>query len=336
LEKREWTPAGLLELSGSYWSTCALHAAVKLDVFTFLADATMAADELATELACDNRALVMLLNAMAALGLLDKQGEEFTDTPFAAKFLSRDSHGYLGHIIMHHHHLVSGWSRLDEAVKSGKPVRERVSHEDVESSRESFLMGMFDLANLLAPKIVSQIDLTGRRRLLDVGGGPGTYAIYFAKQNPELDAVICDLPTTRSFAERTVAHFDLSDRVGFIAVDFEKEELPEGFDVAWLSHVLHGIGPETCATILKNAVTALEPGGLILIQEFILDDSRVAPVFPALFSLNMLLGTPEGQAYSEGELIGMLKDAGATDVHRLPIELPNGAGIIAGIVPQNH
>lgn len=336
MEKRNWTPAELLELSGSYWSTCALHAAVKLDIFTFVAGAPMAADELALELGCDSRGLGMLLNAMSALGLLEKQGEGFIATPFAAKFLSRDSHEYLGHIIMHHHHLVSGWSNLDQAVKSGKPVRERVSHEDVESSRESFLMGMFNLANLLAPKIVPQIDLSGRRRLLDVGGGPGTYAIYFAKQNPWLDTVVCDLPTTRSFAERTVAHFDLSDRVGFIAVDFEKDDLPKGFDVAWLSHVLHGIGPKTCARVLKNAVTALEPGGLILIQEFILDDTRDSPAFPALFSLNMLLGTPEGQSYSQGELIQMLRDAGATDVRRLAIELPNGAGIIAGMVPQSR
>lgn len=333
MENKDWTPAQLLELSGGYWSTCTLHAAVKLDVFTPLSTGLLTSEDLASWLACDRRGLDMLLNALVALGLLEKQGDHFGDTAFTAKFLSRNSHDYLGHIIMHHHHLVSGWSRLDEAVKTGSPVRERASHEDEESSRESFLMGMFNLANMLAPRIVSQIDLAGRRRLLDVGGGPGTYAIYFAKENPGLDAVICDLPTTRSFAEKTVAHFGLSDRVGFVAVDFEREGLPKGFDVAWLSHVLHGIGPETCADVLTNAVAALEPGGLILVQEFVLDNTRDAPVFPALFSLNMLLGTPQGQSYTESELIDLLRAAGATDVRRLPIELPNGAGVIAGVVP---
>ncbi|MBJ6750320.1 methyltransferase [Geomonas anaerohicana] len=333
MELKEWTAATLLELSGSYWSTCTLHAGVKLNIFTPLASTPMTTVELAGALNCDARALAMLLDALAALGLLKKEGRLYAATPFTAKFLSRTSPDYLGHIIMHHHHLVAGWSRLDEAVKTGQPVRERVSHEDVESSRESFLMGMFNLAMLLAPKIVPQIDLQGRRRLLDLGGGPGTYAIHFCLHNPQLDAVICDLPTTRSFAEQTVARFELSDRIGFVAADFEQDDLPEGFDVAWLSHVLHGIGPDACVRVLKKAVQALEHGGLVLIQEFILDDKKDAPVFPALFSLNMLLGTPEGQAYSQGELFDMLEQAGATDVRRLPIELPNGAGVIAGGVP---
>ena len=332
--KKIWKPAQLLELSGGYWSTCALHAGVKLGVFTPLSTATLGADELARQLNCDSRGLSMLLNALAALELLEKNGDRYAATPFAASYLNRNSPDYLGHIIMHHHHLMSGWTNLDQAVRSGKTVRERVSHEDVEASRESFLMGMFNLAMQLAPLIVPQIDLSGRRRLLDLGGGPGTYAIHFCRQNPELRAMVCDLPTTRRFAEQTVERFGLSDRISFVERDFESEELPGGFDVAWLSHVLHGIGPATCASVLGKAVSALEPGGLILVQEFILDDSKDAPLFPALFSLNMLLGTPEGQSYSEGELFGMLAAVGATDLRRLPLQLPNGAGVIAATVPS--
>ena len=333
MEKKNWTPAQLMELSGGYWSTCTLHAGVKLDVFTPLSTEQLSAGELAKRINCDVRGLGMLLNALAALELLEKKGETFAATQFAAKFLCRTSPEYLGHIVMHHHHLMSGWTNLDQAVRSGEPVRKRASHEDAESSRESFLMGMFNLAMQIAPMIVPQIDLSGRRRLLDLGGGPGTYAIHFCQQNPELSAVVCDLPTTRSFAEQTVARFGLSDRISFVARDFESEELPGGFDIAWLSHVLHGVGRKTCQTVLDKAVAALEPGGMILVQEFILDDSKDAPVFPALFSLNMLLGTPEGQAYSQGELFDMLAAAGATNLQRIPLELPNGAGVIAGVAP---
>ena len=333
MEKSIWTPARLLELSGGYWSTCALHAGVKLDLFTPLAAGPLSPDELAGRTGCDLRGLDMLLNALAALGLLVKTGETFAATPFAGQFLSRTSPAYLGHIIMHHHHLMAGWANLDQAVRTGAPVRERSSHEDVESSRESFLMGMFNLAMMIAPQIVPQVNLTGRRRLLDLGGGPGTYAIHFCQGNPGLDAVICDLPTTRAFAERTVASFGLSDRIGFVAGDFEVEELPKGFDVAWLSHILHGMGPEGCLAVLKKTIGALEPGGLILVQEFVLDDGRDAPLFPALFSLNMLIGTSDGKSYSEGELIDLLVRAGATDVRRIPMQLPNGSGVIAGTVP---
>lgn len=333
METKDWTLPKLLDLSGSYWSTCTLHAGVKLDVFTPLAAGKLTAGELAGKNNCSTRGLEMLLDALAAMELLEKSGDGYAATPFAAKFLNKTTPDYLGHIIMHHHHLVTGWSNLDRAVRSGEPVRERSSHEDEASSRESFLMGMFNLAMLMAPKIVPQLDLSGRRRLLDLGGGPGTYAIHFCQHNPELSAVICDLPTTRPFAEKTVASFGLSDRIKFAAGDFEVEELPAGFDVAWLSHILHSVGPDTCTAILKKAISALEPGGLILIQEFVLEDSKYAPLFPALFSLNMLIGTPDGRSYSESELCGMLKAAGATDVRRIPLQLPNGSGVIAGTVP---
>lgn len=197
-------------------------------------------------------------------------------------------------------------------------------------------MGMFNLAMQIAPRIVPQINLSGRRRLLDLGGGPGTYAIHFCQHNPDLSAVVYDLPSTRPFAEKTIARFGLSDRVTFASGDFIAEGVKGRFDVAWLSHILHGEGAEGCAVILAKAMAALDPGGLILVQEFILDDTLDGPVFPALFSLNMLLGTPNGQAYSQGELVAMLETAGARDVKRLPLDLPNGAGVIAGVVPHSR
>jgi SAM-dependent methyltransferase len=253
-------------------------------------------------------------------------------TPFAVEFLARTSPKYLGHIILHHHHLMTGWARLDEAVREGGPIRDRVSLTDDEEARESFLMGMFNLAMQIAPRIVGSVDLNGRRRLLDMGGGPGTYAVHFCQQNPRLSAVVFDLPTSRRFAEQTIARFGLADRIGFQAGDYLADDVDGRFDVAWLSHILHSESPAGCATIIRKAVAALEPGGLILVQEFILDDGRDGPLFPALFSLNMLLGTPAGQAYSGGELCTMLAAAGVVDLRRLPVELPNGAGVIAGTV----
>jgi len=333
METKQWTVGDLLQLSGGYWSACALHAGVKLDMFTPLAAGRHTVPELAELLKSDARGLAMLLNALTALNLLEKQGETYGTTAFSAEFLARTSPSYVGYIIMHHHHLMASWAYLDEAVKSGGPIRRPVSHDDDETVRESFEMGMFNLAMQIAPLIVSRIDLSGRRRLLDLGGGPGTYAIHFCRHNPELTAVVYDLPSTRPFAEQTIERFGLAERIGFEAGDFDSDTIRGGFDVAWLSHILHGEGPDACAALLKKAVTALEPGGMILVQEFILDDTMDAPPFPALFSLNMLLGTPGGQAYSQGQIFAMLAAAGVGDLRRLPLELPNGAGVIAGTVP---
>lgn len=328
MDQSNWNPAELLKLSGGYWSACALHAGVKLDLFSHAG--TIAA--LARATSSDERGLEMLLNALTALGLLEKGGERYAPTVFAAEYLARHSPRYLGYIIMHHHHLMAGWSRLDEAVQSGTPLRGRVSHAGDEAERESFEMGMFNLAMQIAPRIVGQVDLRNRRRLLDLGGGPGTYAIHFCQANPQLTATVYDLPTTRPFAEKTIATFGLSDRITFAEGDFISDDVPRGFDVAWLSHILHGEGPEGCAVILQQAVAALEPGGMLLVQEFILDNSMDGPLFPALFSLNMLLNTPQGQAYAQGQLEAMLRAAGVTAIRRLEIDLPNGAGILVGIV----
>lgn len=328
MDKQAWNPAELLQLSGGYWSACALHAGVKLDLFSHAGTAP----ELAEASSGDVRGVEMLLNALASLGLMEKTGDRYSATAFAAEYLSRTSPHYLGHIIMHHHHLMAGWARLDESVRSGAPIRGRVSHDGDESERESFEMGMFNLAMQIAPRIVSNVDLRGKRNLLDLGGGPGSYAIQFCQANPQLKATVYDLPTTRPFAEKTIASFGLSDRITFREGDFISDDVPGGFDVAWLSHILHGEGPEGCAVTLKRGVAALEPGGMLMVQEFILDDSMDGPPFPALFSLNMLLGTPHGRSYSQRQLEEMMSAAGVGSIRRLALDLPNGAGVLAGIV----
>ncbi|NQS70956.1 MAG: methyltransferase domain-containing protein [Desulfobulbaceae bacterium] len=319
----------LLKLSGAFWTTCTIHAGVKLDVFSTLTRGSATAAELASALQTDARGMGMLLNALTALELLEKNGETFTITPFSCQYLSKNSPDYMGHIIMHHHYLVEGWSKLDLAVTTGKPVRTSSTYAD-DKVRESFLMGMFNLAMQLAPHVARETDLNGRKHLLDLAGGPGTYAIHFCKENPSLSAVIFDYPTTRPFAENTVARFDLSDRIAFVAGDITVDAIDAGFDVVWMSHLLHSKGPAACRTIVAKAAQALEAGGMLLVQDFLLDDSRTAPLHSALFSLNMLIGTPEGQAYSQKDITEMMQQAGLHTIHRLAITLPNGAGIMAG------
>lgn len=334
MEEIKWSPPELLKVSGSYWSACAVHAGVKLDLFTPLSRTGFAAADLAEQIGVDPRGLAMLLDALAALGLLVKTDATYRCTEFSAQFLAKTSPGYLGHIILHHHHLVDGWARLDEAVRTGQPARRRVSHEASAIERESFLLGMFNLAMLLAPQVVKQIDLASRSHLLDLGGGPGTYAIHFCLQNPGLRATVYDLPGTRIIAEETIRQFKLAERIDFLSGDFQEHPIPGRYDTAWLSHVLHGEGEEGCHRMLGKTVNALDPGGLLMVQEFILDDRRDRPVFPALFSLNMLLGTPAGKSYSEGEIRQMLSTAGLERIERLALELPNGAGVICGYKPK--
>ena len=329
----EWTIPAVLQLSGGYWSACALHAGVALGLFAPLADERLDAAGVAAACSADPRATAMLLDALTALGLVAKRDDIYEATPFSARYLASSSPDYLGHIIFHHHHLMGGWARLHEAVAAGKPLRERVSHGDDRRERESFLMGMYNLASQLAPQVAAGLDLSGCSRLLDMGGGPGTYAVHFCLRNPQLTAVVYDLPTTREFAEGVISRHGVQERVSFVSGDFHADGVPGGFDAAWLSHILHSDGPQGCAVILGKGVSALRPGGMLYVQEFILDDDKSGPLFPALFSLNMLQGTPAGQAYSGAEIRAMMEQAGLTDVRRLDAPLPNGAGIMAGRLP---
>ncbi len=330
MDTPQWDAASLLQLAGGYWQIFTLHAGVKLDLFTVIGDSAMTSDQIARRIDGDERGVTILLNALTAMGLLAKKDLAYSCVPAARRFLTRNAEDYIGHMVLHHHHLTDTWSRMDEAVISGEPLKSR-SAVSQEQRRESFLMGMYNLASQQAPDIVAQIDLGDRRRLLDLGGGPGTYAIHFCKQNPALEAVVYDLPTTRPFAERTIRSHELSDRIAFAAGDYVTDAIPGQYDVVWISHILHAEDFETCDRIVAKAAGALAPGGLIMVHDFILTDTMDAPLFPALFALNMLQATEAGQSYSEGQIRQMLEKAGVSKVRRLDYVGPTESGILSGM-----
>ncbi|MBC8208935.1 MAG: SAM-dependent methyltransferase [Desulfobulbaceae bacterium] len=328
---QEWTVGSLLAASSAYWRGCTLQAGVRLGVFGVIGDSRLAADEIATGIEGDLRGTIDLLDALAAMGLLNKENNIYANTTAARELLCPESSRYLGHMILHHHQILDGWARLDEAVRDGRPIAMRSYGEDVE--RESFLMGMFNIAMLNAPKVADQLNLSGCRRLLDLGGGPGTYAVHFCLANPELSATIFDRPTTEPFARKIVEQFGLSERIHFVSGDcILDQDYGRDYDAVWLSHLLHSNSPEQCQVIVERAVAALNPGGQIMIHDFILADDRTSPEFAALFSLNMLVGTKAGKSYTEGELRDMLRAAGARNIVHQPLQGPSDSGILTAEV----
>jgi predicted O-methyltransferase YrrM len=314
LNDQTLNPRELLEISGAYWESCALHAAVKLAVFTIIGEDQLTGKEIAQKLNGDERGVATLLNALTAMGLLTKSNKKYANTPVSATHLTKDSDQYIGYMIMHHYHLVDSWHQLDRSVVRGAP------------------MGMFNLAMALAPQASKEMDLAGRKHLLDMGGGPGTWAIHFCLNNPGLRATVYDLPASRPFAEQIIGRFGVSKRVHFQEGNYLEDEIEGRYDVAWLSHILHGESPEDCELIIKKAVETLEPGGLVMIHDFILNNDLAGPLFPALFSLNMLTGTTGGRSYSEEQIMDMLAKAGAKNLKRHPFRAPNDSGIILGII----
>jgi SAM-dependent methyltransferase len=327
--QQEWSIGRLLSTSSSYWRSSTLHAAVKLEIFTALGDEKLTVAQLGEKIAASERGLAMLLNAITAMGLLEHDGELYKNTEFSRSHLVKGEAAYVGYIIMHHFHLVDAWSKLDEAVTEGVPVEKRSYGEEEE--RKSFQMGMFNLAMANAPTISASVNLKGRRHLLDLGGGPGTYAIYFCLTNPDLRATIYDRATTKPFALKTTERFGVADRVDFVTGDFNTDPIKGEYDVAWLSQILHSNTEEECRDLIQKTAAALKPGGLILIHEFFLNDTMDGPLFPTLFSMNMLLHN-YGRSYSEKEVSEMMRQAGAQNIHRLDFQGPNDSTILSGTV----
>jgi len=324
-----WSRERLIQAGSGYWLPATLHAAAELELFDVLRDAALTAAEVAEQCQADPRATAMLLDALAAAELLMKSGQRYVNSTATREHLCRDRDGYLGDILRHHQLLVPSWNRLAEAVRRGQPVRTRAGQEEP-ARREAFLRGMHNLASALAPQLAASLDLSRCSRMLDLGGGPGTYSVHFCLAHPQLHATLFDLPTTAPVAAENIHRFGLEGRIRFVAGDFTRDALPQGFDLAWLSHILHGESPESAQLVLNRAAAALTSGGRLVVHEFILDDDRAAPLFPALFSLNMLLGSNGGQAYSEGELRSMLDRAGLRNIRRLPLPAPGPSGLLTG------
>ncbi len=301
----------LMRLAHGFESAKVFFAAVDLDLFSRLGEGRGSAD-LAVELGVDGRALGLLLNALTALGLLEKERDRYRNAPVAAQFLVQGA-GYRGSIFRHIHHCWEAWSDLPQVLRSGRPVaprEEAVLGERQEWTRD-FIRGMDDVTRELAPQVAAQLELGDARVLLDVGGGPGTYAAAFLAAHPALREVrLFDLPTALAVGRERLAARGLLDRVRLVAGDFNEVELGEGVDVVWISQVFHSQDDEGCRMLIEKAWRALNPGGLLAVHEFLLDETKSAPLSAALFAVHMLVMTAGGRAYSGGEITGWMAEQG--------------------------
>ena len=330
--QKNWEPQEVFGLSTQTWGVLALQAAVKIDVFTQLDENEGAsASEVACALQVNERALGLLLTALTSMQFLERENDQFFLTESSKRYLSQKSDEYYGSIILHGANILKQWMRLDESVHTGQPIPEtEMTAEETEKERQDFLMGMFNVAQHQAHIVADAFDLNGRNHLLDIGGGPGTYAIQFCQKNPALRATIVDLPTTKPYAETVINRYQMNDRVGFSAANFLTGELPSNADATWLSQVLHGESPENAKRLVQRASDAMAPDGVMGIQEFMLADDLKGPMHSALFSLNMLLQTNGGQSYTVHEIREMMKNASIKNIRFLEVPLPPSCKVLIG------
>jgi len=229
-----------------------------------------------------------------ALGLLEKDDGRYNNTPLAAEYLVLGGEFYQGDIIAHSAIVWETWDKLPEDIRNEQV--EACEHKD-------FILGMHNIA--VAGRVqlyLEHVDLSGRKRLFDVGGGPGTYSIEACRKYPELKATIFDLPETIAIAKEFVVNSGVGDRITLQEGDWNGNDFGEGNDVVLLSDVMHG--PESGAgMLLDKAFESMISGGLLVVQEFLLNDEKSGPLTSSLF--NIMVG-----AFSVEELFMEIEKSG--------------------------
>jgi len=299
-----------------------------LDLFRWLG-VERRSEELAAEVGVDARALKLLMNALVAIGLLEKTANGFRNAPVAEQYLGGS--GYRGHIFRHIHHCWDSWNDLAGVVRRGGPdlVREAVILHDQAEWNRDFIRGMDDVTRELAPQVVAQLDLGGASRLLDIGGGPGTYARAFLELHPSLEEVtVFDLPFALAVAAERLNGFSRREAVRLVTGNFQHDPIGEGYDAIWISQVLHSQDEAGCRMLIGKAVQALNPGGRLFIHEFLVDDSCTRPLSAALFAVHMLVMTAAGRTYSGTEVASWLAEQGLVDI--LTCQVSDDTGVVRG------
>ena len=308
----------------------ALLTAVELDVFSALANGAETSAQTADRIETDPRSTDRLMNVLVGMGLLTKSDDRFSLTEVSAKHLVSGSEAYLGNLA-HLGNLWHPWSGLTAAVRRGaKEDRGGVQMQDPEWL-ESFIAAMHHRGIPQAPPDCNLIDLHDAARILDVGGGSGVYAMAMLRVKKDLTATVFDLPDVLPITQRYIDASGLAERMDTRAGDYLFDELGSGYDVVFLSAIIHSNSPEQNILLMRKCANALNPGGQVVVQDFIMEDDRVRPEAAAMFSLNMLVATEAGDTYTASEVEGWMSDAGLGDV--IVRDAPSGTTQIVGWKP---
>lgn len=320
-------PLPLTERIRAYQESRLLLTAIELDVFTALGAGATGAAAAAT-LETEARATTMLLNALVAVGLLEKRDGMFRNTEEAARYFVAGSPEDQRLALMHNVHLWKRWSTLTECVRTGTSAA-RGGREPLEV--EAFIAAMDANASGRAPELVAAAGAGGVRRMLDLGGGSAAYSIAFARANPELRAEVLDLEAVVPITRRFIKAAGMEERVTVRAGDMLAGGFGTGYDLVLLASICHMFGPEENRALFQACAAALAPGGRLLVMDFLLDPQGTGPRWAALFALNMLTATRGGNSYTEGEYAAWLGDAGFTGDRR--IDLGGPASLMVGNKP---
>ncbi|MBX6324291.1 MAG: methyltransferase [Rhodospirillaceae bacterium] len=321
MEAATLSPERILQLGLGFWGSKALLSAVELGLFSELARGPQTAEALRRRLGLHERGVRDFLDALVALGMLERRDGAYANTPETDLYLDRAKPSYVGGLLeMAGRRLYPFWGALTEALRTGAPQNEakdggpdlftRLSADP--AAFEGFLKAMTGVSLPLGQAIAARFPWRDYRSFADVGCAEGALPVAVAQAHPHLTGIGFDLPAVGPVFERYVAAHGLAGRVRFQAGNAFEDPLPAA-DVIVMGHMLHGWGLEGKRMLLRKAHDALPAGGAVVVYDAVIDDERRQNAFGLLMSLNMLVETADGFDYTGADCIGWMREAGFSD-----------------------
>lgn len=316
----------LREMAQGFRQAQILLTCFDLGVFEALDGRRATAAEVAAAIEADARGVELLLNAAAALGLLEKREGRFASSALAQTCLAPGGPGDMAHSLRLQRAFYRRWGRLAYAVRTGQLPEEDRRDEQADDWVRNFVYGLYEMARPMAPTIAEALELPMDRplHLIDVGGCHAAYSLALARRHPLLTATVFELPAVVPFAREIIDQAGLADRVSVQTGDFQQEGLGYGYDVALVFGVLNGEPSEGRPALIRKVYDCLNPGGRIVLRDFVLDPDRAGPPEAAIFALQMLLATEAGGLDTSDDWARWLAEAGFAQVHTVDLPAPVG------------
>jgi hypothetical protein len=327
-------PTAIIRLSTAYWDSQTLLTANRVRLFDALADGARTPAEVAQALQLAPRGTALLLKACAGLGLLTEADGRFANAPSAATFLVSRSPAFMGNVIRYSDQLYGTWGQLEQSLREGRPALPAEAYLGDDPARtRAFVLAMHERALGIARALVGLLDLQGRRALLDVGGGPGTYSVLLTERFAGLEAEVLELPGVAAVARELVAAAGAADRVALRDGDYHHSDFGHGKDVVLMSGMFHRESGASCRDLIARAAACLQPGGLLIVSDVFTDAGGTQPAFAALFGLNMMLTAPDGGVHADADVMRWMADAGLRDMRSAALPPPMPHRVVMGVKP---
>lgn len=306
-------PSLILDTLFMYERTQALKAAVDLDLFTTIASGATRTPEIASRLKAAERGVRILCDFLTIAGFLTKSDNGYAVSPTVAPFLDTRSPTYIGAMakFLAHPTITRQFEDLAEKVRRGGATPGASTTDPENPVWVEFARNMTGFITVVAAALAAVVARPGQpQKVLDISSGHGMFGISVATANPQADVYGLDWKSVLVVARENANKAGVGDRFHEIPGSAFDVDLGRDYDLVLIPNFLHHFDPPTCVGLLKRVKAAMKPTGLVATSEFVPNPDRITPPMPAAFSLQMLAGTPSGDAYTFAELDRMFHEAG--------------------------